>query len=151
MNNKPKLFKDVCKLFMKAVNDKFKPWQLENPASMLDIYKYGLMTIFHIFSFNVENAEFSIIKTLEETIIFYIEYVSQSQEEKNSFLKLTPQDASMFLLKKHLIYIGSKCVVLDELLDIYVKFNDTINRLELSQKPDEKWWEEDLVDRIISC
>lgn len=151
MNNKPKLFKDVCKLFMKAVNDKFKPWLLENPASMLDIYKYGLMTIFHIFSFNVENAEFSIIKTLEETIIFYIEYVSQSQEEKNSFLKLTPQDASMFLLKKHLIYMGSKCVVLEELLAIYVKLNDTINKLELLQKPDEKWWEEDLVDRIISC
>jgi hypothetical protein len=147
--SKPKLFVDICKIFLKEVNSTFKPWNMQNVNTILEIYKYGISTIFHIFAFNYSEA--TLIKMLEETILLYIEYNSQSQEEKNAFLRLTPLDASRFLFKKQLMNIGSKSEHLSDLLQIYLKCNKFLSVISTEARDkDQIWWQETMIDMFIA-
>lgn len=149
ISNKPKLFSDICKLFLKEVNCKFKPWEMKDPHMVLKIYKHGISTIFHTFCFNVEHANDDIIKLLEDSILYYIEYVAQSQEEKLSFLNLTPHDASRFLYKKNLLYSGSNSNCLETLLPMYHRFNKFLNEIEIADDAtNEAWWQDTFVNNF---
>lgn len=67
----------------------------------------GLKTISHVFSmllFYSKNTNFALYHS-KNAYFLYIEFVGQIAEDKNSFLQLTPRDASLFVYKKSLFSI----------------------------------------------
>jgi len=140
MMNKPKLFGEICKLFLQKVNEKLKPWTLTNPNMIFAVYRHGFSVIFHTFCFNSGKVD-DIVKVIEDVILYYIEYVLQSKEEKNVFLKLTPFDASHFLFRKHLLFSGSNDDELDKLLFLYINCLRFIKESSNNPQQLESWWE----------
>jgi hypothetical protein len=74
----------------------------------------GVTTISHVFSmllYYTKNLDLVCYHT-KNAYFFYSEFIGQITEDKNSFLQLTPRDASLFVYKKSLFSIQTENIKL---------------------------------------
>jgi len=82
----------------------------KNPRLKFFIILNGLTTISHVFSmllYYTKNLDLVCYHT-KNAYFFYSEFIGQITEDKNSFLQLTPRDASLFVYKKSLFSIQTE-------------------------------------------
>jgi hypothetical protein len=88
----------------KKISDMFLEKFVTNSLT-IDEFRIGYTCIFYIYAFNSKSS--NIVKIMEDSILYFFEYISQIKDEKNCFLQLKPKDVHSFLYKKYLI--GSNC------------------------------------------
>lgn len=95
----------------------------------------GIETFSHIIKFlflYTKNSSISFFY-LEKSIYYYIEFIEQMVQDKNSFLKLNTKDAILFLYKKTIFEINQdkkeKFKMIDQDKKVYDKIGDGISKI----------------------
>ena len=156
MNNE--IFIEITIVFLKKAIETVQPWLQTSPLSFIEIFYYGLKTIFYVFSFTDLDTKTSveIVNTLEQCIVHFLQFIKQITEEENLFLQLTPKDASFFVYKKMIFPLKLESKNLHPTKELYNKmmiFFSTLHEnryLESGKVHEENWWKTDFLNYWIS-
>lgn len=128
--NFDKIIISYLNIFMKQVDS-----STYNVNYLKYIITKGIETFAHIIKFlflYTKNSSISFFY-LEKSIYYYIEFIEQMVQDKNSFLKLNTKDAILFLYKKTIFEINQdkkeKFKMIDQDKKIYDKIGDGICKI----------------------
>ena len=128
--NFDKIIINYLNIFMKQVDS-----STYNVNYLKYIITKGIETFDHIIKLLFLYTKNSTISFyyLEKSIYYYIEFIEQMVQDKNSFLKLNTKDAILFLYKKTIFEINQdkkeKFKMIDQDKKVYDKIGDGIHKI----------------------
>ena len=102
-----KLFIELINEFLIHLSDKIL---LQNQGKYFFVIQRGIETITHIFDtllLYTKNIELTIFHC-KRAYIYYVEFIGQIGDDKNSYLQLNSKDATLFVYKKTIFEINNE-------------------------------------------
>jgi len=101
-----KLFIELINEFLLHLNDKIL---LQNQSKYYFVMQRGIETMTHIFNtllLYTQNIELTIFHC-KRAYIYYVEFIGQIGDDKNTYLQLNSKDATLFVYKKTIFEINN--------------------------------------------